>query len=76
MRLKKPYKTNMNKYECSKCKREVVVHSPKDSIEITCCSGDTPVKFSKVGTKVVVAVKELPKAMTDKTPLPPSTPSK
>jgi hypothetical protein len=63
----------MNKYECSKCKREVVVNSPKDSIEIKCCSGDTPVKFSKIGTKVIVPVKELPKAMTDSKPLPTST---
>ena len=65
----------MNKYECSKCKRPVVVHSAADSVSLKCCTGDTPVSFKKIGTAIIVPVKKLPEAMTSAKPLPPSTPA-
>lgn len=54
---------NMNKYECSKCGKEVVTNSREATLNLKCCSGDTPVGFKKAGTKIVVAVaKDMPKA--------------
>lgn len=64
----------MKKYECTKCKREIVVYSTRDSLEVKCCNGDTPVKFVESGTRVIVPVATLPPQMVDKKPLPPSTP--
>lgn len=65
----------MNKYECSKCSRVVTVQSVSDNLSLKCCSGDTPVKFKKLGTKIIVPVKKLPEVMTNQEPLPPSTPA-
>lgn len=66
----------MKQYECSKCGREVVVKSPSATLELKCCNGDTPVKFTEKGTKIIVPVAKLPQVMADKTPLLPSTPAK
>jgi len=65
----------MNKYECTACKREVVAPRREDTVEMVCCKGETPVKHTKVGTKLVIPVAKLPEAMTDKKPLPLSTPA-
>ena len=46
----------------------------EDTVEVKCCKGETPVKHTKSGTKLVIPVTKLPETMTDKKPLPPSTP--
>ena len=53
-----------------------MVKSPSATLELKCCNGDTPVKFTEKGTKIIVPVAKLPQVMADKTPLPLSTPVK
>jgi DNA-directed RNA polymerase subunit RPC12/RpoP len=64
----------MNKYTCSKCGAERVAPRTETTIEIKCCSGDTPVKHTQTSARTIVAVQELPKSMIDNKLLPPSTP--
>lgn len=66
----------MTKYECPKCKREVVSNTKSDTISIKCCSGETPVPFKKKGTNIIVPVAKLPEGLSEKPqkPLPLSVP--
>lgn len=64
----------MKTYECTSCKKQVVVNQQKSNIELKCCKGDSPVKFVEVGTRTIIPVTKLPKAMENKNPLPMSTP--
>ena len=64
----------MKKYECSKCHKQVVAPLNEETVQLKCCDGEAPIKFTEVKGGRIIAVPTLPATMTDKKPLPLSVP--